>query len=376
MKIKYIVNVRLPTIRAQGYAIMKMCEGFANAGSDVELIIPERKYSEIKENPFDYYRVKENFKINRIKSIDLLGPFFAFGWLFYWIDILSFLFFLWVRGVAMKDDIIYTRDFLLVLPFYFYKNLVLELHEIPHSTFLFKFLIKRPKLFFVLNSHIKNILISLGVSTEKIHIAPSGVDLDEFKILITKEEARKKIDLPQDKKIIVYTGHLYPWKGVDTLAKAAEKIPELMFVFVGGVSPQLEEFQKKFGGFPNIVIRPFQERNIMPLYNAVADVVVIPNSQYSDISAKYTSPLKLFEYMGSRKPIVVSDLPSMREVLDESTAVFAEADNPESFASAIRKVLEDDNLAKMLSKNAYEKVKRYAWSDRAKKILDIIKKNE
>ena len=66
----------------------------------------------------------------------------------------------------------------------------------------------------------------------------------------------------------------------------------------------------------------------------------------------------------------------MREVLDESTAVFAEADNPESFASAIRKVLEDDNLAKMLSKNAYEKVKRYAWSDRAKKILDIIKKNE
>src|SRR3989344_745553 len=372
LKIKYITNVRIPSPRAQAYAIMKMCEEFGRASADVELIIPERKHSEIREDPFKYYKIEEKFRINRVKSIDLLGPFFVFGKLFYWVDIISFLCSLFFRKIVVEGYIVYTRDFLIPTIFSRKNFVCLELHEIPTSKFLFKFLIKKPKLFFVLNQNIKNILIGFGVPTEKIHIAPSGVDLNEFKIALSQEEARTKLGLQLDKKTIVYTGHLYKWKGVGTLAEAAKKLPEYTFVFVGGVSPQIDEFKKNFGSYSNIVIHPFQERNMMPLYNAAADVVVIPNSQYSNISSSYTSPLKLFEYMASKKPIIVSDLPSMREVLNEKNCFFAEADNPESFAEVIKKVIENSELSVKAVETAFQDVQKYSWTKRAQNILQEI----
>ena len=51
MKIKYITNVRIPTTRAQGYAIMKMCEEFSLAGIDIELIVPNRRSNEETSDP-------------------------------------------------------------------------------------------------------------------------------------------------------------------------------------------------------------------------------------------------------------------------------------------------------------------------------------
>lgn len=373
LKIKYITNVRIPSQRAQSYAIMKMCDEFGKAGAEVELIIPNRKHSEIKEDPFQYYRIEEKFKIKRIKSIDLLGPFFVFGKLFYWIDIISFLTSIFFRKIVKAGDIIYTRDFLVPIIFSKKEFICLELHEIPASRFLFKFLIKKPKLFFVLNQNIKNILIDFGVPAEKIYIAPSGVDLREFQISTTQEESRKKLNLPMDGKIVVYTGHLYKWKGVDTLALAAAKLPEYTFVFVGGVAPEIQEFEKNFGSYSNIIIHPFQERDMMPLYNAAADVVVIPNSKYSNISTQYTSPLKLFEYMASRKPIIVSDLPSMREILNPKNCFFAEADNPDFFALVIKKVINNPELGRVVSEKAFQDVQKYSWDKRAQNILGIIK---
>lgn len=374
MNIKYIANTRVPTPRAHGYAIMKMCEQLSILGADVKLVIPNKKNNEEEENPFLYYGIKPVFEIIKIDSVDLLGSSIKFGKLFYWIDLFSFVKNLIFRRIVKQSDVVYTRDFIIPLLFSKKRNVYLELHDIPQSNFLFKIAIKIPKLFFVLNKNIKLELVKMGVKEEMIYIFPSGVEVKEFDIQISQKEAREKLGLSIDKKIVLYSGQFYSWKGLDTLAEAAKLLPDYKFVFIGGTEPELSRFKSEYGSLENVVVEPFKERSIIPLYLKSADVLVIPQSAKEKISTHYSSPLKMLEYMASRRPIVASNLSSIRETLDEDSAVFAQSENPQSFAEAIKKVLSSEGLATRIAENAYNKVLQCSWDKRAKSILNIIEK--
>lgn len=375
MNIKYISNARIPTPRANGYAIMKMCEQMSVLVDDFQLVIPFKKNSEDKIDPFIFYNIKNKFKIKRIPSFDLLGKTFSFGRFLYWVDLLSFFFFIKIKEIVNKDDLIYTRDFMMPLIFSKKQKIFLELHDIPRLNFLFRFAIKRVDLFFVLNINIKKELIKLGVEDKLIYIYPSGVDLDNFDLQIDKVKARSLLNLPQDKNIILYSGQFYSWKGVEVLANTAKILKNYLFLFVGGVEPELSEFKKNYGYLENILIESFKDRSDVSLYLKSADILVIPQSKKEKISTLYSSPLKMFEYMASKRPIVVSDLPSIRETLTEKEAVFADPSDPVSFPNAIEKLLSDKDLVNEITKNAYNKVLQYSWNKRAKSILNIIKEN-
>ncbi len=79
--------------------------------------------------------------------------------------------------------------------------------------------------------------------------------------------------------------------------------------------------------------------------------------------------------MASKTPIVASDLPSIRDILNEENAVFFEPDNPKSLALAIKQLLEDVNLAKKVAHQGHQDVQKYTWDNRAKEILDLIVQN-
>lgn len=372
ISVKYITNVRMPTARAQGYAIMKMCEKLSIAGVGIELIIPNRRSNEDISDPFDYYGIKNKFPIKKFKSFDLLGPFEVFGKIFYWIDMLSFL--LSVRlNIKKFDEIFYTRDYLiaLILP----KNslICLELHDIPSSKYFFVKAIKKIKLFVVLNKYIKNELVGLGVSDDNIIVSHSGVEVSEFDVETTLEYVRRELSLPLNKNIITYTGHFYEWKGVNTIGEVAKIMPENIFLLIGGVEPDLTRFKKKYGDLKNILILPFADRKLIPLYLKASNVLVLPNSAKEKISNNYTSPLKLFEYMASRRPIVAADLPSIREVLNENNCVFAKPDDPEDFKDRIYEVLNNPEHGKNIAEQAFQDVQQYSWENRAKQILEKIK---
>ena len=111
----------------------------------------------------------------------------------------------------------------------------------------------------------------------------------------------------------------------------------------------------------------------IPLWLKAADVLVLPNSAKKDISKFYTSPMKLFEYMASKRPIVASNLPSLREILNKENAILlVEPDNPEALAQGIKQAMEDRNLVQTITQNAYDDVQNYTWEKRAEKILKFI----
>lgn len=372
MRIHYITNVRIPTTRAQGYAIVKMCEQFSLAGADVTLFIPSRRDSDNLGEPFSYYGIKHNFNIKTIANPDLLSRTFLFGKLLYWVDMISFLgaSFLTIR--PKKGDILYTRDYSMFLLFSQKHSLCLELHDVPKSALIFNYTIKKVKLFFVLNRYIKDELVKRGVDASRIHIVPSGVDVELFSKSIPQAEAREKIGLPQERKIVLYSGQFYPWKGVDVLAEAAKKLPEALFVFIGGTDPDLGQLRKKYGDIHNLMIESFKDRSLVPYYLYAADVLTVPFSAHAPIAALYTSPLKLFEYMATLRPVVASNLLSLKEVLNENNCFFAEHDNSDSLAVAIQEALCDESKSSRVARQAREDVRQYSWTKRAQNIIRII----
>ena len=177
-----------------------------------------------------------------------------------------------------------------------------------------------------------------------------------------------------DKKIILYTGHLYKWKGVDTLLKVAQdfQFPNALFVFVGGTKEDIKSFKEKAKNLDNVMIVGHKLYTEIPYWLKAADVLVLPNSGRQDISKHWTSPLKVFEYMASRRPIVASDLPSIREILNEENAILVEPDNPQALSSGILEALKNKQLSDKISSRAFEDVKQYSWDKRAEKICQKI----
>ena len=369
IKLLYIANLRLPTEKAYGIQIVKMCEAFAMQGYEVVLAYPFRD-NDIKDDVFSYYSVKRNFKVKRIWAPD----FYFSGRLdkasVHIKGIISALL-LYFYAITKKPDIIYSRDEwpLYFLSFFSGSNLFFEAHRFSslRNIFYKRFLSKKIKII-AISENIKNNFLNMGFKNTDLLVAHDGVDLNIFDARISKEDARDRTSLPQNTKIVMYAGHLFTWKGVDTLGEAAKLMPEVTFVFVGGTNADVENFRDKFGQVKNILIlghKPYKE---MPIFLGAADILVLPNSAKEKISI-YTSPLKLFEYMASGRPIIASDLPSIREVLNENNSVLVKPDNPEDLARGIKLILDRADLGKEFAGKSLEEVRNYSWEQRAKKIL-------
>lgn len=361
MKLVYIANFRMPTERAHGVQTMKMCEAFAKAGEEVELVLP-RRFTKIKADPFDYYAVSRNFRIKKLPVLDLIPLDFIFGPLAFWIESLTFLlcakFYLWFK----KYNLLYTRE---DFAGFLFKDFVLEIHTLPAK------MIKNASRLVVLTSYLKEELVKRGFRRADILVAPDGINLEEFPLSAKQEEARRTLGLPLNKKIVMFIGLFDAWKGYETLLEASRSFPpDTKLVMIGGKERQIKELQSKY---PGVIFTGFLPYKSLPQNQRAADVLVVPNSAKYEISKYHTSPLKLFAHMASGVPIVASDLPSLREVLNEGNAVFVEPDNSAALAAGISKVLNDKLLSMKISQRALEDVKKYAWQNRARLILEFIK---
>jgi len=365
MKLIYIANARIPTEKANGIQVMEMCAAFNNK-AELELVLPWR-FNSTKGDPFEYYEIKKNFKIKKLPCIDLIPLDFILGNFSFWVQTISFLASVKIYLMFKKYDILYTRERFLGL---FFKDFFLEIHSLPNKVKnIHKRIWNKAKKLIVITNFIKKELIDKGVNSNKILVAPDCVDIEKFNTNISKKEARKKLDISLDRKIVVYTGHLFKWKGADILVEAAGLLKDVLFIFVGGTKKDVSNFKNKFRNRKNILILGHRSHLEIPLYQKASDVLVLPNKKEEKISEFYTSPLKLFEYMVSQRPIVASDLSSTKEVLNEKNAILVNPNDPNCLAEGIEKVLQNQDLANKISQQAFLDVREYTWDKRAKKIL-------
>jgi glycosyltransferase involved in cell wall biosynthesis len=368
MNLTYIANIRFPTEKAHGLQIAKMCEAFAKNALSVNLIVSKRKNS-ISEDIFSYYKVENIFSVKKIWSLDTV----SWGKIGFFIQYISFTISVLVQIFFnnKKDTVYYSRDELVVLALKLLgKKVVWEAHR-GDMNVATKYITRTCPVVTITQG------LALAYKLNQYNnymVAADGVDPKEFDVEMSIQEARQKVGFADIQgPVVLYSGHLYSWKGADTLAQVAHLISEATFVFVGGTEADIAKFKEKYAAQQNIVIVGHVPHEEVVYYLKAADILVLPNSAKTDISRLYTSPLKLFEYMMSKRVIIASLIPSLMEVIHESNAYTFAADDSDDLADKIHYVLAHRDEAEQKVKQAYNDVQRYTWIERAKNISEFIK---
>jgi len=157
--------------------------------------------------------------------------------------------------------------------------------------------------------------------------------------------------------LVVYTGNLEPYQGVDLLVRAIPKVlaerPDVTTLIVGGNDRQmrtLRELAVTLGVESRVRLLGARPESEMATFLAGADVLVSPRSSGTN------TPLKLYAYLASGRPVVVTDRPVHTQLLSGEEAALAAA-TPEGLAAAISALLDDPVWSERLAANAMRLVR-------------------
>nr|BAL54362.1 glycosyl transferase family 1 [uncultured Chloroflexota bacterium] len=288
------------------------------------------------------------------------------------------------KALGWRPDLIYTwAPQVAVLGLLVGKPVVLEAHLLPSGLVgplwyrLFALLPGKKRL-----ASVTQALYRLLQERHHLHmdsevvIAPNGVDLERFADLPSPSQSRARLALPE-KMTVLCSGHLYAGRGAALFLELAARFPAVHFLWVGGRSRELEYWRTRVAAqkLENVTFYGFVPNEQLPLFLAAADILLMPYEQKIGISSgdidssEIASPMKMFEYMAAGRPILASDLPVLREVLDEKTAVFCPPNEAGSWEKALEQLLADAMLRSRLGEEAKWRARAYTWRERARRIL-------
>jgi len=368
-----------------------MCEAFKKQGFEVTLIHPFYflpKYEKVNDI-WSYYGIKNRFKVVTLPTIlsnwteripGMIPLSKIIPYLFYGVS-------LWLHRKISQRDIIYARCSLGATFFTFLRRIsrsqhrpyiAFEVHEYPRGISRFSVLRKVDKIIAINHNLKKDLMIKATLPEEKILIEPDGVDIEFFNNnRISKEEARKKLGLPSEKKFACYIGHFYGGRGIEDIIESSVYFnKDVVFLMVGGYESDIARYRNSRAKekFDNVKFIGFVDPSLVPNYLFASDVLIAPYTQKISTS-DWMSPLKIFEYMAAKRPIVSSNLPAIREILTNNhNAVLVTPENPRELAQAINKLLEDKAFASGIAEQAYVDVQKYSWKNRCERILNFIGK--
>ena len=192
-------------------------------------------------------------------------------------------------------------------------------------------------------------------------------------------EAGRRFMPPQAtaQPLVAYAGHLYPWKGVDVLLRALTRLPHVRARIIGGHPAEsdlgrLRTLARELGIENRVDLIGLVERRLVAGLLAQADALVLPHTS-TPVSERYASPLKLFEYMAAGKPIVASDLQSIREILRHGqNACLVRAGDDAALSDGLSHVLGDRSFAERIAQTAYDEASLYTWDRRAERLEHLV----
>ncbi len=221
---------------------------------------------------------------------------------------------------------------------------------------------------------VKESMIANGMPPEKVvklHNGYNRLFMERHPEAAT--EWRKKLLKNGREKLVVYSGALRQFKGIDILIEVAKQLPHVEFVCAGGKETQVKHYQQlaKEKQIDNINFLGFILQQELASLLQAADILAHPHC--SGNAATFTSPLKLFDYFASGTPIVATTIPSLTEFENtKAVAAWCQPDNPTEFTTSILRVLETHPRKIQGYSDSIDFIKQFSWENRAAKILSYV----
>lgn len=382
MTVLCFADTRFPIERANGVQTMATCHALASRGHDVTLVVRPDS-APIARDPFAFYGLP-SIETLHVRAVPAGGAGRA----------RRIRFLLSAAGLATthRASVVLTRDlglaaWLLQLPRASRPPIVYESHGLadavaaelpallgkpdlaPSSGKLHRLARRearvwaRASAYITITQALANELVARFGTRPRVFVVPDGARPAE-----PGEPAP-----PAGAFIAGYAGHLYPWKGVDVFVRALALAPGINGLIVGGhpAEPDVDRVRRlvrELGLESRVTITGLVPPREVRARLAAASVLVLPNTA-SAISERYTSPLKLFEYLTIGRPIVASDSPAIREVLeDRRTARLVPPGDAGALARALLEIQQDPALARSLGEGAAALAPRYTWAARAQRL--------
>lgn len=364
MKLGYLSGSLIPSGYANSVHVMHMCAALAGAGHDVTLYAKSGAPGKI--NPYAAYGVPQNFKLHRTPFGRT--PFFSGA--------------IRVAGIVLhevligKHAVLYGRDATsLYACALMGRKTFFEAHQIPESLGehrLWRKLFKNKNCLGV-------VVITHALKEDLLKVFPR---LTEDKILVVADAAsiptpeQAALELPpwpgrQGHLQIGYTGSLTAGRGIEMIESLAQRLPEMDFHIIGGTHDQLQTIMAR-SPYQNLHLHGQAPHALIPSYLARFQYVLAPYQQQISIGSgadisRWISPMKLFEYMASGRPIICSDLPVLSEVLTHGVnALLVAADNPSAWVDAITYLQKHPDMALKMGAAAYgQLLNGHTWEKRA-----------
>lgn len=384
MKLLYLTIKRFEKVNADTAYITSLAKEFGKLMKDEFILTmsskPPKELKNIETYIFHLGIQQLIYYISLPKFLVLPVLKLTYGWF-----ILQFPFLVLARGLNRQEQIIFSNDFnLLAAAIFFKKKFFLKYRICSDWHMLFenskdKYIAENSDFLITTSEKLKkNILTKFNIDEKKIAVVYGGIELNKF-LEITKEQAREKLNLPKDKKLIGYMGlftTLRMEKGIGTMVKALNYLNDNMnMVLVGrrereGVD--YDKLAKEIEVGDRCIIKDFTDYDRMILYEQAMDILIIPYPDQPHFR-NYGFPMKVYEYMAAKRPIIYSRLELTEEILADCGFTF-KPDDADDLARTIRYVFENKDEAEKKTEIAFSKLKDLTWEKKAEKIINFINK--
>ncbi len=192
-------------------------------------------------------------------------------------------------------------------------------------------------------------LVAVGVDPAVITLAPNAVGEEFLREPAASSEVRTGLGLPPADVHIGTVSSLVPYEGLDVLVAAFALLSRrrlgvrLLIVGDGESVPGLRRQATAAGLDADEVFPGRVDRKDAPRYHQALDIFVVPRQDR--LVTRSVTPLKPVEAMASARPVVASDLPALREIVDDGeTGLIVPAGDAESLALALERLVDDAAL--------------------------------
>jgi glycosyltransferase involved in cell wall biosynthesis len=372
LRLVYLSNSKIPSREANSIHVMKMCQALAELGHSVTLLAPDVETG-IEPGVTDiyaFYGVAPSFQVRKLSWRRFKGR----GWVYGWeagrfakgLDVDA------AFGRSLHACAVAARS---GLPTVWDAHMLTFLQR-PAERQLFRLMIGAPA-FLGMTTNCealrRAILAKFPALWDRIVAAQNGADIlaDDLELA----DLGKTGDRPQ----IGYVGQLYPGKGFEIVRALAALMQGADFHVVGGEQAKVDRLRADRSLPQNIRLHGFKPPAEADRLTLAFDAVLAPYQTEVQIAgggetAAWMSPLKVFGYMAAGKPILCSDLPVLREVIEDGrNGLLLPPDDAQAWADALTALLKNRELRERLGATALaDFLARHTWKKRAARVIALL----